>query len=112
MKKILIENYRGFDIEFDTNCEKFQCICTEEYVKESTSFSAIKKFVDVYIKKNQDFKPFWVETILERYKSTKLKAVGVRKDGRFIPENLKSDEIQISDCYLNNYILLKEEKKY
>jgi len=38
MSKILIENYRGFDIEFDTQYEKFQCIITEENTKESNSF--------------------------------------------------------------------------
>lgn len=32
MSKILIETYRGFDIEFDTNCEKFQCVCTDTMI--------------------------------------------------------------------------------
>jgi hypothetical protein len=45
MSKILIETYRGFDIEFDTNCEKFQCICTEDNAKESTSFTAVKSLL-------------------------------------------------------------------
>ena len=61
MSKILIENYRGFDIEFDTQYEKFQCVCTEEDSKESSSFAAIKKFIDEYKKQNADFKPFWVD---------------------------------------------------
>ena len=55
MSKILIDNYRGFDIEFETINEKFQCIITDELVKESISFSAIKKFVDEYKKINQDY---------------------------------------------------------
>ena len=111
MSKILIETYRGFDIEFDTNCEKFQCICTEENAKESTSFTAVKKFVDDYKKTNQDFKPFWVEPTPERYKSGKLKVIGVRKDGRFVAENSKGDKIQISDYDLNDYMLLKSENE-
>ena len=80
MSKILIETYRGFDIEFDTNCEKFQCICTEDNAKESTSFTAVKKFIDDYKKINQDFKPFLVESIPDSYKTEKLKVIGVRKD--------------------------------
>ena len=111
MSKILIETYRGFDIEFDTNCEKFQCICTEENVKESTSFAAVKKYVDDYKKANQDFKPFWIESVPERYKRGKLKVIGVRKDGRFVAENSKGDKIQISDYDLNDYMLLKPENE-
>ena len=111
MSKILIETYRGFDIEFDTNCEKFQCICTEENVKESTSFAAVKKYVDDYKKANQDFKPFWIESVPERYKMGKLKVIGVRKDGRFVAENSKGDKIQISDYDLNDYMLLKPENE-
>jgi hypothetical protein len=111
MSKILIETYRGFDIEFDTNCEKFQCICTEESAKESTSFTAVKKFVDDYKKTNQDFKPFWVEPIPERYKNSKLKVIGVRKDGRFVAENSKGEKFQISDYDLNDYMLLKPENE-
>ena len=113
MSKILIETYRGFDIEFDTNCEKFQCICTEDNAKESTSFTAVKKFVDDYKKTNQDFKPFWVELIPDSYsyKTDKLKVIGVRKDGRFVAENSKGDKIQISDYSLNEYMLLKPENE-
>ena len=111
MSKILIETYRGFDIEFDTNCEKFQCICTEENVKESTSFAAVKKYVDDYKKANQDFKPFWIESVPERYKRGKLKVIGVRKDGRFVAENSKGDKIQISDYDLNDYMLLQPENE-
>ena len=111
MSKILIETYRGFDIEFDTNCEKFQCICTEENAKESTSFTAVKKFVDDYKKTNQDFKPFWVEPTPERYKSGKLKVIGVRKDGRFVAEDSKGNKGQISDYDLKDYMLLKSENE-
>lgn len=111
MSKILIETYRGFDIEFDTNYEKFQCICTEENVKESTSFTAVKKYVDDYKKTNQEFKPFWVEPTPERYKTEKLKVIGVRKDGRFVAENPKGDKIQILDYELNDYMILKPENE-
>ena len=56
MSRILIENYRGFDIEFDTNIEEFTCICSKENIKESSSFPAVKKLVDEYKKENSEFK--------------------------------------------------------
>jgi len=111
MSKILIETYRGFDIEFDTNCEKFQCICTEESAKESTSFTAVKKFVDEYKKTNQDFKPFWVEPTPDGYKGSKLKVIGVRKDGRFVAENSKGEKNKISDYDLDGYMIFKPENE-
>jgi len=112
MSKILIENYRGFDIEFDTDCEKFQCIATDENVKESTSFTAVKKFVDDYKKTNQDFKPFWVEPTPEEYKIKKLKIIGLRKDGRFVAENEEGVKEQIPDYNTEDYMLLKPENEY
>lgn len=111
MKKILIKNYRGFDIEFDVDFEKFECICTAENTKESTSFSAIKKFIDEYKKTNQDFKPFWVELIPNKYKSEKLKVIGIRKDGRFVAENSKGEKNQIADFELNRYMIVKPENE-
>ncbi len=37
-KKILIENYRGFNIEFDVNYEKFQCETEDGHSKENHYF--------------------------------------------------------------------------
>lgn len=112
MSKILIDNYRGFDIEFETINEKFQCIITDELVKESISFSAVKKFIDDYKKTNQEFKPFFVETIPSMYKAhTTVKVIGIRKDGRFICENSKGIKFQISDYDLKDYIVCKQENE-
>ena len=110
MSKILIENYRGFDIEFETSNEKFQCVCTEEDTKESNSFAAVKKFIDDYKKSNQDFKPFWIEPIPDDGWTRKtLKVIGIRKDGRFVAENEKGEKEQVSDSDLSHYMLLKDE---
>lgn len=113
MSNILIENYRGFDIEFNTSSEKFQCICSEENTKESISFTAIKKFVDEYKKVNQDFKPFWVEPSPTnfRFGKGKIKIIGVRKDGRFIYEDSNGNKNQLSDYNLPDYILSKPENE-
>jgi hypothetical protein len=109
--KIHIENYRGFDIEFDTNNEIFQCICTDDKSKQSKSFSAVKKFVDEYKKDNSSFNTFWVQLIPEKSYCNlkKAKIIGLRKDGRFICEDEKGQKTYISDYDISNYMLLKEE---
>ncbi len=108
--KIEIENYRGFDIYFDTDAELFQCICTEENAKESKSYLAVKKFVDEYKKANQEFKPFWAEAIPSSGYSGKYKIIGIRKDGRFVAENQKTGEHeQISDYTAKNYMIVYPE---
>lgn len=111
MSKILIENYRGFDIEFDTDCEKFQCIATDENVKESNSFTAVKKFVDDYKKTNQDFKPFWIDPTPKGYKTKKMKIIGLRKDSRFVAENNEGGKEQVSDYDISKYMILKPENE-
>ena len=46
----LIENYRGYTINFNTEKERFETGITEDLTKESLSFSAVKKFIDDFIK--------------------------------------------------------------
>ena len=114
MSKIFIDNYRGFDIEFETINEKFQCIITDELVKESISFTAVKKFIDEYKKMNQDFKPFYVEQTPSNYRfkvHKKIKIVGIRKDGRFVAEDFNGDKFQISDYDIKDYMLYVPENE-
>ena len=113
MNNILIENYRGFDIEFNTTSEKFQCIITDDAIKESISFSAVKKFIDDYKKDNKDFKSFYVEGVPDEYFPIKgvLKIVGIRKDGRFIAEDSLGVKKQISDYDLSKYMVFRESNR-
>lgn len=113
MNKILIENYRGFDIEFDSDAEKFQCIITEDNTKESASFSAVKKFIDDYKKENIGFEPFWVVlTPSNRFSNARrLQIIGVRKDGRFVTQNEVGKKDQLSDYSLSDYMLDMPENK-
>ncbi len=112
MNKITIENYKGFDIEFNIDYEKFQCVVAEDNTKESKSFSAVKKFIDEYKKSNQDFKPFYVEANPDEYYGRRdtLKIIGIRKDDRFVYEKDGSKN-QLADIYLSNYILKKDENQ-
>lgn len=114
MKNILIETYRGFDIEFNTNNEKFQCIVSDDNAKESILFAAVKKFVDDYKKNNQEFKPFWVEPNPKSYRfgSGNLLVVGMRKDGRFVVETEEGIKKQLTDYDVNKYMLMKAENVF
>lgn len=108
--RVLIETYRGFEISFDPDDEKFWYL-SERYDKESSSksFTAIKKAVDDFIKENKDFKPFWIENNLSKgYGSKKLKIIGMRKDGNFVFENSKGEKEQLSKYSESEYILYNE----
>ena len=52
--KILIELYRDFEIYFDRDEGKFECVITDDRKKESISFSAVKKFIDDYKNSNEN----------------------------------------------------------
>jgi hypothetical protein len=106
--KVLIENYRGYDIDFDRNYEVFQSIITDGVEKESKSFSAIKRFIDDHLKENANFKPFYVVTSPESrmyYGDVKIKIIGIRKDGNFVYEDLNGDKKQISKHDEDRYML-------
>lgn len=112
--KVFIENYRGFDIEFDTSYEKFHCIVTEEQTKESVSFKAVKKFIDDYKKENANFTPFFIELHPQRYifKDAKyMKVVGMRKDGKFVCEDEEGKKEQISTYNETDWVVKKDKNQ-
>ena len=110
MSKIKIETYRGYDIEFDTDYEKFQCIVTDLDAKESKSFSAVKKFIDAYLKDNAQFVPFYARQNPNGHRSGKgqFKVVGIRKDGRLIREDNDGSLVKMSDYDLSEFMLVNE----
>lgn len=107
--RITIENYRGFDIEFDTDQEKFICVVADESSKDSKSFSAVKKFIDDYKKDNQEFTPFWVEPKPTSYQKDKLMVIGLRKDDMFVAKKENGERVQISTYEESSYMLVKKE---
>lgn len=120
--KIKIETYRKFDIVFDTENEAFSSVIHQDtntafmeakQLKESKSYSAVKKAIDEYIKKNNTFEPFFVRIGPLAYSynedKRKLKIVGIRKDGRFIGEDKRGKLIQISEYDEKDYILDRPE---
>ena len=104
--KAIIENYRGFEISFDTDTEAFYGI-SDQYDKDfkKPSYASAKKFIDEFLKDNQNFKPFWVEVNPNSYRSTeKIRIIGIRKDNRFIYENSKGEKKQIIEYDEKDYI--------
>jgi len=102
---ILIETYRGVEINFEPEREKFTYTFDDSSFWDKQSFGQCKKSIDEWLKKNATFEPFYVmgdETWLSDGK--KLKIVGIRKDNRFVAENSKGEKIQISEYDENNYI--------
>lgn len=113
MAIILIENYRGHNITFNTDDEKFECVCAETTSKSSGSFTVVKKFIDDFKKANQDFEPFWVELIPGSFRSgrKRLKVIGIRKDKRFVVETEDNKQEQLSDYSAKDYMLMKPENE-
>lgn len=114
--KVKIETYRKFDIFFDTEAEAFSSIVHEvdefsdaKVLKESKSYAAVKKAIDEYIKENNTFEPFFVRIKPGAYSFNKdrnrIKIVGIRKDNRFIAEDNKGQQFQVSEYDEKDYIL-------
>lgn len=103
--EIEIENYRGYEIRFNTDRETFVCdIDDERSVKKS--FSAIKKFIDDFIKENNTFKEFKIIRAIDGSwgKYGIITIIGIRKDGRLIGQQ-GEDKFQMSDYDLSYYVL-------
>lgn len=104
---VLIETYRGWEISFNTSTESFY-VYSGHYDHEDNkkSFSAAKKFIDDFIKENQNFKPFLVQTSPDSYKSKNiLRIVGIRKDGIFVYETQSGGKKQLSKYDEKDYII-------
>ena len=108
---ILIENYRGWDISFNTVKETFYAQ-SDEYDRGETkkSFASAKQYIDDFIKENNQFKPVWVER-LSFYGSVegKIKLIGIRKDKRFVYEGKDGKKEQLAEYSEKDYILYNKE---
>jgi len=115
--KVKIETYRKFDIFFDTENEAFSSEAKKEAdwltpakeLKVSKSYAAVKKSIDDFIKENSTFEPFFVRTKPNKHvyneDKRRIKITGIRKDGRFVAEDLKGKLFQVSEYDESDYIL-------
>lgn len=110
--RIHIENYRGWDIYFETTSERFYAI-SDEHDRQSSdrkTYSSAKKYVDDFIKDNIDFVP--VELLQEehngKYQSYRL--IGIRKDGHFVREKEgRKSQLSVDKWSINTKIPLKND---
>lgn len=92
---VLIENYRGHDIYFDSDNERFSFHFDTGSWNQKQTFSACKKSIDDYVKENEKFEPFIVERLRGRLEQIKI--VGIRKDRRFCFDNGGNVKGQVSN---------------
>jgi len=104
--KVLIEKYRGFDINFDTNNAKFTCLVDDENLKSSTSYPAMKKYIDDYLKDNNTFAPFWIETDPKNgYSYNKYQVIGIAKDKGLITIDAEGNKGKLSKYSESDYVV-------
>ena len=109
--RVLIENYRGWELMFDTSSEDFY-IMSNDYDTQQTkkSYASAKKHIDDYIKENQNFKPIKVQKTSSIYNSAEvITLIGLRKDGAFMYEDVKGNKKQLSKYDESDYFLLNPE---
>lgn len=108
-QKILIENYKGWDIFFNRDIQMFYTLPTQ-YLSEQTkcsTFDCVKKFIDKYTKANRGFKPI----AIERYpplNGVRIlgQLVGRTEDDRFLYKT-ENGEIKMLNAHEeNNWFLI------
>ena len=109
--RVLIENYRAWEIYFDTDKEEFYTV-SNEYDTQQTkkSYASAKKYIDDYLKENQNFKPIKVQKMSSIYSSGEvITLIGLRKDGAFMYEDAKCNKQQLSKYNESDYFLVNSE---
>jgi hypothetical protein len=109
--RTLITEYRGWEISFDTYKEEFYTI-SNEHDKDNTkkSFASTKKFIDDYIKENNQFKPILVQKEPSMFNDGGIvKLIGIRKDGDFMYEDKDGKKQRLSSYNEKEYFLINPE---
>lgn len=108
--RVKIRDYRGFEIFFDTDKDQevFYCMSNSRDTETTKkSFSAIKKWIDDYIKANTEFKPTRVEYVGSGMfnKSKEVILIGIRKDGLFVYNDENGKKQTISKFDENDWVV-------
>lgn len=116
-----VDKYRGWEISFDTDTEKFTAYSSgHDSEIEKGSYASVKKGIDEFIKENDTFRPYFVVPTpsYRMYRNNnRLKIIGLRKDGAFIYEDKDGKKHQLSKYDEKNYMLVHPDndavlKKY
>lgn len=111
--KVLIENYRGWEIYFDTDKEDFYTVSNEyDYQQNKRSYASTKKFIDDYLKENLSFKPIKVMRMRTMWDSPEIiTLIGIRKDGAFMYEDKNGEKKQLSKYGEESYFALNAKNE-
>lgn len=108
---IPIEEYRGYEIAYDEEKDKFYCPVDNDKWdnKERKSLTAMKYAIDGHLKQNENFVPF-VVIEARRYHGTpdKLTILSRTKDGKFVYENEEGKKKSIDDYYFKDWLIYDE----
>lgn len=89
--KIEIEVYKNQTISYDDDCDKFECqieINNEVKNAKRQSLKELRKEIDLFIKANLEFKPFWFFHKSNYGKTFDVKfCSAIRTDGKFVVSN-------------------------
>ena len=106
--RVLIENYKSWEIYFDTDKEDFYTV-SNEYDKQETkrSYASTKKYIDDYIKENNVFKPIKVQKMPSMFSDGEvITLIGIRKDKAFMYEDKDGNKRQLSDYNESDYFIV------
>lgn len=101
--RTVVENYRGVEIFFDTNDERFSFSFDDGRWNEKQSYSAAKKKIDDYIKETHVFTPFIVSNTRSNSINT-LNVISVRKDGDYMVQDGSGRISKLSQYDEKNYV--------
>lgn len=106
----IIENYKGFEIRFDTDRETFLCdIDYERSIKKS--YAAIKKFISDWSKENQNFNKFKIESTPKGREKERLTVIGKHGNGSLTVLDSDGKSKQLSKYDFDDYMLVDEANK-
>jgi hypothetical protein len=96
--RVLIEEYRGWEIFFDTENEDFYTTSNEYDRQQSKrSYASTKKYIDDFLKENLNFKPFKIQRVRTYFSNEDtLEVVGMTKHGVFIYIDRNGKRVQLS----------------
>jgi len=104
-----VDKYRGWEISFDTETEKFTAYSNLHDLEiEKGSYASVKKRIDEFVKENDTFKPYYIVPTPDHrmyFGKDKIKIIGCRKDGVFVYEDNKGKKYQLSKYHEKHYML-------
>lgn len=109
--RIEIEKYRGWEIYFDTDKENFYTISNEyDTQSERKSYASAKRYIDEYIKENNQFNPIEVQTMPSMFgNGQKIKLIGIRKDKAFMYEDEEGKKHQLSSYSEKDFFIVDSQ---